>query len=335
MTAAELASAFRERYGKGSYHASALYRNLFKKGFEGFSDLPEFVQSRGLAHQISLDLVFPKVVLSNLVTEDGVIKFITSFEDGAEIESVVVPMKHYHTLCVSTQVGCRQGCLFCKTGRMGFKRNLTAGEIVAQLFLARFYLKKDIRNIVFMGMGEPLDNLDALTRAIQVLSDQQGFDIAHRHMTVSTVGLVEAMKKLGEEKYANLHLAISLNAPNESIRSFLMPVNTRYSMEEIRSALLSFPLRRNGFFFIAYVLIKGVNDAPEHVGMLAEYLKGVPVRLNVIPYNDTGENRFASPSDAEVQAFSTRLEQKNLFVRKRWRKGENLHAACGQLGAWG
>jgi 23S rRNA (adenine2503-C2)-methyltransferase len=335
MTAPELAAAFGDRYGKGSYHASAVYRHIFRKGAEGLlSNLPEFTKSPHLATQLSVDLSFPGAYISNCVSEEGVIKFISSYEDGSETESVIIPMKHYHTLCVSTQVGCRQACRFCKTGRMGFKRHLTAGEIVSQVYLARFTLKKEIRNIVFMGMGEPLDNLDALIRAIAVLSDQKGFDIAHRHMTVSTVGLVEAIGQLGEAGFTNLHLAISLNAPNDAIRSFLMPVNARYSMAEIRSALLRFPLRRNGFFFIAYVLIKGVNDAPDHAEMLAEYLQGLPVRLNVIPYNDTGENRFAAPSDEEVHAFSSYLEQKGLFVRKRWRKGEKLHAACGQLGIW-
>lgn len=334
LTADELALTFGERYRKGHYHSDAVYRNLFKQGRTCLSDLPEFKRSHSLAERISMDLFFPEATISKVISEDEIIKFITSYGDGVETESVIIPMKHYHTLCLSTQVGCRQGCLFCKTGHMGFKRNLTAGEIVSQLYLARFILKKEIRNLVFMGMGEPLDNLEALIRAISVLSDQKGFDIAHRHMTVSTVGLADGIRKLGQQGFTNLHLAISLNAPDDAIRSFLMPVNIRHPMQALKQALFQYPLRRNGFFLIAYVLIKGVNDAPEHAEMLADFLKDLPIRLNVIPYNETGNNRFESPSDEDVHRFASYLEQKNIFVRKRWRKGERLHAACGQLGLW-
>ncbi|MBU0992961.1 MAG: 23S rRNA (adenine(2503)-C(2))-methyltransferase RlmN [Proteobacteria bacterium] len=332
MTYDELTHVFRERYGKGHYHSSAVYRNVFKKGNACLSDLPEFQQSPHLAVGIAKKLHFPEATITNVVTEDGVIKFLTSYGDGLETESVIIPMKQYHTLCVSTQVGCRQGCLFCKTGKMGFKRNLTAGEIISQVYLARFILQKNIRNIVFMGMGEPLDNFKAVIQSINVLSDQKGFDIAHRHITVSTVGLYDGIRKLGEQGLKNLNLAISLNAPNDDIRSHLMPVNAIHSMSRIKEALLGYPLKRNGFFLIAYVLIKGVNDSKAHAFMLADYLNDIPVRLNIVPYNEIRENRFDRPSDADVHRFSSYLEQKNVFVRKRWRKGERLHAGCGQLG---
>ena len=332
MTYEELVRQLRLRYGKGGYHATALYRNVFGNGTLHLKGVPEFDKSVRLADEIESDLAMPSAALSQIVTEDAVIKFVTRYGDGCTVESVIIPMKQYHTLCVSTQVGCRQGCRFCKTGMMGFRRNLSAGEIVSQVFLAKFELGKDIRNVVFMGMGEPLDNVEAVIRAARVISDQKGFDIAPRHITISTVGVEGGIDRLGNANLTNLNLALSLNASNDALRSELMPANKRYSMDRIKAALHRYPLRRNGIFFIAYVLVKGVNDTPGHAAELVAYLDSLPVRVNVIPFNRVEGIDFREPSDADVHRFSAYLEDKGIMVRKRWRKGSELHAACGQLG---
>ena len=327
-----LAGELGRRYGKGMYHAAAICRELFKNGNGDFSAAPEFARSGRLLARISDDasLLRPKVTRQK--REGAVVKFVSALEDGCEIESVVVPMTTYKTLCVSSQVGCRMGCRFCETGKMGLTRNLTVEEIVAQLFTARFVLGHDIRNIVFMGMGEPLDNFDAVTQAIRVMSDQRGFDVALKNITLSTVGLEKGIRQLAGLGWPQLKLAVSLNAPDDAVRSALMPVNRGTPMAALRETLQAYPLGSRGMFLMEYVLIRGVNDGPDAAEKLAAYLAPLPVRLNLIPYNPGTDAPWEAPSDAEVNRFGDRLEELGVFVRKRWSKGRELMAGCGQLG---
>jgi 23S rRNA (adenine2503-C2)-methyltransferase len=203
---------------------------------------------------------------------------------------------------------------------------------VAQVYTVKVVLGITLRNVVFMGMGEPLDNLGSVTQAIEVLGDQRGLDIARRHITVSTVGLVDGIEKLAALNWPQLKLAVSLNAPDDAVRQRLMPVNHRYSMADLKRALLNIPLARGNALFMEYVLIKGINDQPEQAHAVADYLTGLPVKLNLIPCNPDPDGPFASPEAETVDRFLATLIKRKVFVRLRTSKGAQIRAACGQLG---
>lgn len=320
-------------YGKGRFHARALYREIFEKGNFHFGAAPEFAASRALAHALETEISVAPGQVVDTFQEGDLTKFITRLSDNQKIESVIVPMNRYNTLCVSTQVGCRMGCTFCETGRMGWKRHMDVHEITGQLFNARHILKKPVKNIVFMGMGEPFDNFDAVMAAVRVMQVQQGFDIALRHITISTAGLVPGIEKLAEQNLPGIRLAVSINAPDNDTRSRLMPVNRTWPLETIKAALSRFPLPHKGTFLFEYILIKGVNDTPAHADRLAAFIHPLPVRLNLIPCNPVPGKGFESPSDDQMNQFSQLLVKQGIFVIRRWSKGRSVSAGCGQLGS--
>ena len=265
--------------------------------------------------------------------QDGVVKFITRLDDGEEIESVVLPMKTHRTLCVSSQVGCRMGCRFCETAKMGLRRQLTAAEIVGQLFNARRRYGEGIRNVVFMGMGEPFDNFDHVMQAVRVLNDQRGLDVALRYITISTVGRLDGIRRLAAMKMPLLKLAVSLNAARDGLRSRLMPVNTSAPLTDLQQALKEFPLRPDHTLMVAYVLIPGINDSPGDATALAEFLKPLAAKVNLIPFNPGTGSPFQAPGDDDIEKFRGRLVAARVQVQARSTRGRDLMAACGQLGA--
>ena len=273
--------------------------------------------------------------------DDRSIKILLEYPDGARIETVVLLMGGYASLCVSTQVGCSRGCSFCETGRLGLQRNLSSGEIVAQLMVVKFYLGITVSNIVFMGMGEPFDNYDQLVFAIEIFSDQRGINIPVSAMTISTAGHVQGIRRLAcsirEEPERGLNricLAVSLHSTDDRQRSRIMPINRVWSLKELRSALLDFPLaRKRDRIFIEYTLIPEVNDHPEAVEGLVEYLRGVPSCVNIIPCNPVSGGTFSRPSRDQVDRFSKALIEKGQYCRVRDTRGDSIKAACGQLGA--
>ena len=289
----------------------------------------------------------PPAPVERVRREGGLVKFAQRLADGALIESVVVPMrtkergKERRTLCVSTQVGCRMGCVFCATGRMGLVRDLTSEEIVGQAQAAEeLGLRPD--NLVFMGMGEPLDNFDNWAEAVRRLiasrarPGERPRAYSTRGMIVSTCGLLPGLERLARLGWRHLVLAVSLNAPNDEIRSRLMPVNRRWPMAELRAALARHPLR-GGIFLAEYVLFRGVNDSREHARELAAWLKPFRAAVNLIAYNPVGdggaEEPFESPSAAEVERFKRWLNAEGQYARRRLAKGRRIAAACGQLAA--
>ena len=332
LTYPELVDEFRRRYGKGAYHAAALYRAIYQNGNPNFGAVQAFARSPRLLEKLQPDLVMQAGEVLRVVKDGDLIKFTTRLNDGFEIESVVIPMASRYTVCVSSQAGCRMGCAFCETGRKGFYRNLDAAEIVGQVFSAKFVFGAPIRNVVFMGMGEPLDNLDQVLQAIRILCDPRGLNIAPRHITLSTVGPADKILELSKRDGPPFHLAISLNAPNDRIRSKLMPINRKCSMERLKAALLEYPLKRADVLLIEYVLIAGINDAGEHARELSDYLGPLNVRVNVIPLNPSPNSDFSAPEDGAADRFCGRLRNEGLFVWKRARKGHTVMAACGQLG---
>ncbi|MBI1818578.1 MAG: 23S rRNA (adenine(2503)-C(2))-methyltransferase RlmN [Deltaproteobacteria bacterium] len=287
---------------------------------------------------------------------DGLTKFClpvgTHPGMALETESVIIPMRNYsgmdwYTLCLSSQVGCRMGCTFCETGRMGLLRNLSSAEIVRQRLVARQlmldqdplaatrpfrYFSDGIRNLVFMGMGEPLDNFDAVVQAIRVFNDPRGLDIPLTQVTISTVGRIDGIRKLAQLNWPNLRLAISLNAPNDRLRDELMPINKGMPLADLQLALLDYPLPRRGLFLIEYVLIKDVNDAPALADEVAAWCRPLRCVVNVIPYNPQRDASYATPSDDAIVRFCARLRSQGVFVKRRITHGRDLMGACGQLG---
>lgn len=261
------------------------------------------------------------------------------------IESVVIPMINTkgalsHTLCVSSQVGCAMGCDFCETAQMGLIRDLSPERIVAQWWRAThdhaLPAGKRITNIVFMGMGEPLDNTDNVLRAIEILTDRNGCNVAMSKITVSTVGRVDGINRLREKclehGWHRLGLAVSVNAPNDDVRSRIMPINKRWDMGELRRALIGFPRSSRNKIMIEYVLIPGVNDAPEHADEIAAWCGPLPCCLNIIPYNPRRDSPWPAPTEESVRAFMDRCRSHGVFIKRRQTKGRDTMAACGQLG---
>lgn len=252
-----LVHTFEKDFGKGEFHARALYREVFKRGNADFLSAPEFTASPRLAAILEQEVAVSPGQVVDTFEEEELNKFITRLDDGLTIESVVIPMTRYKTLCVSSQVGCKMGCAFCETAKMGFKRNLTVSEIVGQVYNARHTLGEPVKNVVFMGMGEPFDNFDAVMGAVAVIKEQRGFDIALRHITLSTSGLVSGINRLAGMNLPGIRLAISVNAADDITRSALMPVNNRYGLDELKQCLMAYPLGSRGVFLFEYILIRG------------------------------------------------------------------------------
>ncbi|CAM0117691.1 23S rRNA (adenine(2503)-C(2))-methyltransferase RlmN [Rhabdochlamydiaceae symbiont of Dictyostelium giganteum] len=331
LTQSEFTEEIVRRLGKGERHATLLYSVWIREGGPGDLSWVE-PQAMPLVLQM-IDLVQADVSQVSKLLEDGELKkFLLKLSDGYETESVIIPMKSGLTLCVSSQVGCKMGCSFCETGKMGLIRSLSVQEIIQQLFIAKTLLKADIRNIVFMGMGEPFDNYDAVMKAINVMMDPKGFGLGPRHITVSTSGRAHFIRRFTYEADPSIHLAVSINAPNDEIRAKIMPVNKESSLKELKEVLQEYSLGKKRTILIEYVLLKGVNDALEHADELADYLRGLPVKINLIPYNAQSKARFLAPEEAIQNDFFLRLKARGYPVFLRRHKGRSVMGACGQLG---
>jgi len=318
------------KLGKGRIHARALYSHFMKKGsLEGFAVEKQARELKDLILD-QVDFSIPSHRVS--FNEEGTVKFLLEFERGLESESVFIPMKSKSTLCVSSQIGCKMGCTFCETGRMGLIRSLTRDEIVAQAFIAVHLLKKKVDNIVFMGMGEPLDNFDEVMGAIDILTDDGGLGFGPSRISVSTSGLVDKIDLFAERADPALNLAVSVNAPNDEVRQKVMPVNRKWDMAALKGAMKRFCSHPRRQIFIEYVLMEGVNDSLECADQLAEYLRGLKVKVNLIPYNPQTRDRFAPPKQEVIEAFLERMQEHGYLTFLRQTKGQKIKAACGQLG---
>jgi 23S rRNA (adenine2503-C2)-methyltransferase len=357
MTSAAFVRAACER-GFGAGQAVRAYREVFRSGaLEVLSGGRVIARAGPGAVGSALAEETPEGTTIKFLQEvAGVAGGVLARRGGFErlrVESVVIPMVgrkgvRTHSLCVSSQVGCAMGCGFCETAQMGLIRSLTAAEIVGQWFAATHLLgeRRRIANIVFMGMGEPMDNFEAVCQAIRVLCDHNGASVGASNISVSTVGRIDGLTKLAqlvrEEGFHRLGLAVSINAPNDEIRSRIMPVNRAMPMAALREALLDFPIRGGGKICFEYVLIPGVNDGREHARELAAYLEPfgarggerVPVGLvNLIPYNPRRDSPWRAPLEEEVEGFMAALVGAGVYVKRRRTKGRAMMGACGQLGA--
>ncbi|MCG3172542.1 MAG: Dual-specificity RNA methyltransferase RlmN [Myxococcota bacterium] len=263
---------------------------------------------------------------------DGTIKYVFTTRDGGRVESVMIPEENRTTLCISTQVGCAMACSFCVTGTLGLKRNLQCAEIVEQVYQVARDLRylRPITNLVYMGMGEPLHNIDAVISSIHLLLDQKGCNFSRRRITVSTSGLVRQMERLGAETPVNL--AVSLNATTDEVRDVIMPVNRKWPIAELMDACRRFPIANGRRILIEYVMLAGVNDSLDDAKRLAGLVQGVECKINLLPYNEGPIAAYRRPSDEAVAAFQNHLISQGLTVFVRVSRGRDIGAACGQLG---
>lgn len=345
FTRERLADRFRLLYGKGSGYAGALFETVHRGGGTDVSAHPRFRANPALARRVAEDfrLALPEVV--EQLADGEVRKLRLRLADGEAVESVLLPMRRHLTLCLSSQAGCARGCLYCETGQGGLSRSLDTGEIVAQLLVARFGLGRPVGNLVFMGMGEPLDNLEAVLPAIDIFRDPRGPDIATSDICLSTCGQADGIRRLAQAAAAErgrpgaralhaLRLAVSLNAPDDGLRSSLMPVNRRWPLAELKEALRAWKrVCARDSLSVEYVLLAGVNDRREHALALASWLRELDTAVHLIPCNPRGGSPFARPSGRAVADFFGWLVGAGQFTLVRAGRGERILAGCGQLGA--
>lgn len=316
-------------WGQPRYRARQLLKWVYK-GVTNFGDMTDL--SRAFREELpSRARLSTLSLVARQESRDGTQKFRWLLEDGQSIESVLIPEEDHSTLCLSSQVGCALGCRFCLTGRQGLTRNLSAGEMVSQVLYVRPWVRagRPLTNLVFMGLGEPLANFEALVRAVRLLEAPWGLNFSYRRITVSTAGLAPLIPRLGQEVRVNL--TVSLNAADEITREALMPINRRYPLKELLAACRAFPLPRHRRLTFAYVLLGGVNDHPAMARDLARLLRGFRAKVNLIPFNPHPDLPFSPPEPRRVLEFQEILRQAHFPVFIRESRGQDIAAACGQL----
>jgi 23S rRNA (adenine2503-C2)-methyltransferase len=320
-----------EARGHKAFHARQIFRWVYRRGVTDVDAMTDL--SRDLRAALGRDFTIATPELTHRErSADGTEKFLLGLADGRQIESVFIPDTPSMTFCISTQVGCAMACAFCLTGKMGLVRNLTAGEIVGQVRVLAGALGMHDKafNIVLMGMGEPLHNYDETMKALRILTDESGFAMPPRRITLSTVGLLPALERLAKEPVMP-NIAISLHAPTDALRAELVPLNKKYGVADIIAACQRFPLRKRRRITFEYVLLAGVNDSPDDARRLAKVLHGVKSKVNLIPLNAAPGIPFERPTDIAIDRFAKILADRGLIVSVRKSRGRDIRAACGQL----
>ncbi len=322
--------------GMRSFRAGQIFKWTYLRQADSFEEMTDL--AKNLRQRLETQFTIPRLDIERTeVSADGTEKLLFRLTDGKYIEAVLIPQKDHYTLCISSQAGCRQACRFCLTAKGGFQRNLTCAEIVSQVRDARQYLKKKhedipLSNIVFMGMGEPLDNYDAVIKALSIITDSDyGLKFSPRRVTVSTCGLVPEILRLGRDTEANL--AVSLNATEDATRTELMPVNRRYPMAELLAACRNYHMKPRNKITFEYILIKGINDTDEDAHRLVRLLAPIKAKVNLIPFNPHEKSRFQRPTPGDVSRFMQILLDRQVTAIVRKSKGDDISAACGQLKA--
>ena len=305
---------FVKSLGLPAYRGRQVFSWLYRYNITDFSQMTDLTKDLRASLTSQASFQWPEIADVEC-SKDGSVKYGFQLSDKSYIESVLIPEEDRNTLCVSSQVGCAMGCEFCLTGGLGFKRNLSPGEIVGQVVKVRNWLyeergeKSILNNLVFMGMGEPLANFDNLIDSLEILTDQRGLNFSDRRITVSTCGLVPKIKELGQKTKVNL--AVSLHSVDDSIRSRLMPINNKYPVDQLLNACKNFPIPKRKRIMFEYILIKGLNDSVEDAEFLAERLRDLPCKINLLPYNESDGLPFQRPSDSQI----------NLFQETLWKAG--------------
>lgn len=330
-------TALAAAHGIKSYRLAQLYRAATKElvaGLDAVTTLPKELRAALAGEGFTFDSVEPVVIAHS--QDKQTIKGLFRLADGNEVEAVL--MQHHggrNTVCLSSQSGCAFACAFCATGQAGFTRHLTPTEIFDQ---ARYFAQllhaqgRKVTNVVFMGMGEPFHNYAAVMDAVRLLNDPHGFGLGHRHITISTVGIVPQIDAFAHEGI-QVNLAISLHAPTDDVRSSIMPVNRKWSLEELMAACRRYIAQTNRKIFFEYVMLDGVNDRPQDAVALAGLMRGPLYHVNVIPYNSTPDAKLGASGDERIRAFAAILEAKGVPCTVRTPMGRDIAAACGQLRA--
>ncbi|MEZ5358891.1 MAG: 23S rRNA (adenine(2503)-C(2))-methyltransferase RlmN [Candidatus Zixiibacteriota bacterium] len=318
--------------GKQAFHGRLVYKWIYKQmefDTANWSDIGKDIRA-ALAEQYRIEL--PQI-LDRQKSEDGTEKFLFGLEDGQSIEAVRIfdDASGRMTLCVSSQVGCALGCKFCATGKMGFKRNLTVGEIVAQpMILRQLYGEEAFDNMVFMGMGEPLLNYDNVMGAVDILIDSAGLMLGAKRITISTSGLVKEIRRLADSG-SKVNLALSLHAANDKLRKRLMPIANSCTLAELMEAITYWTSVRTRRVTFEYILFKGVNDSKDDAMELAKLVRGIPCKINLLAYNPVPGLDFERPSEEDIDRFAQILYPRTPAVTVRKSRGKDIDAACGQL----
>ena len=331
--------AFVGELGSKPFRARQLMNWLYKRGEGDISQMTDLAKDFRATLRERAEVRLPEIVKTQVAT-DGTRKWLLSAGNGQAFETVFIPEEDRGTLCISSQVGCVLDCTFCSTAQQGFNRNLTTAEIVGQVWLAIRELSAEtgwktgddriITNIVLMGMGEPLANFRNVVPAIRIFLDDLGFDISRRRVTLSTSGLVPQIYRLAEE--VNCALAVSLHAPDDELRSQIVPINRKHNIAELLEACWHYLDEQNGrSVTFEYVMLDGVNDQPEHARELAKLLRGKPAKLNLIPFNPFPGTTYRRSPQAVIERFRDELMQRDIIVTIRKTRGDDIDAACGQL----
>ena len=334
LTHDELLS-FVAELGEKRFRADQIFQWLHARGassLDQMSDLSKDLRAR-LADTVALGTLEVAEVQRSI---DGTRKLRLTTRDGKSIESVLIPDGDKLTQCISSQVGCALDCQFCATATLGLTRNLEPGEIADQVYRAQELLAREepgrrITNLVYMGMGEPLHNYDAVVKSIAILTDERGANFSHRRITVSTVGLVPGIERLGREAHVRPNLAVSLNAASDQVRDRIMPVNRKWPIARLLAALRAYPLERRRRITFEYVLLAGVNDSGEDAELLARLLRGMKCKVNLIPWNPHPGAPYQRPSADAIERFQNRVKELGLAAYLRTPRGDDIDAACGQL----
>ncbi|NLM94115.1 MAG: 23S rRNA (adenine(2503)-C(2))-methyltransferase RlmN [Firmicutes bacterium] len=311
------------------FRAKQIMQWIYHRGrfdFHQMGNLPKTLRDK-LDETASIAL--PRIT-ARRISRDGTQKYLLELEDGATIETVLIPEGNRRTLCVSSQVGCAMDCRFCATGAQGFQRNLTVGEMVGQVLVVQKDSQDKITNIVLMGMGEPLANYEQVMGAVRLWNDPLGLGIAARRLTISTCGLVPGIERLSREGL-QVVLAVSLHAPNDDLRNQIMPINRRYNLSQLMDVCRQYVEATNRRITFEYALMQGFNDSLEHARQLAQLIKGILCHVNIIPLNPVNGHGWASPTKKQVLLFQQELARYNIEATVRAERGADIEAACGQL----
>lgn len=313
------------------FTATQIYQWIFQKGIldpNTFTNLSQSIRTQ-LLTTFDWNLF---AIDSHLISRDTSQKFLLRTHDGLLLEMVLMPYENRSTLCISSQVGCKMGCTFCQTGKMGFKRNLSSGEILAQILLANQFLKEEkVSNIVFMGMGEPLDNYEQVVKACSIMIDPKAFGLSTARVTISTSGLVPEIRQLGRD--LPVRLAISLHTADNEKRSKMMPINRTYPLEVLKEALLEYPAPKRYGITFEYVMIEGANDSIQDAKKLVKFLHGLKAKVNLIPINHFPGVEMQASDAARIREFQKYLTDRSIAAPVRYSRGQDISGGCGQLAA--
>lgn len=323
--------------GEKKFRAEQMLKWIHHFGIDNFDEMTNISKTLKQKLKEVAEIRGPQVVSSQF-SEDGTCKWVVRVTSGSCVETVYIPDGKRGTLCVSSQAGCSLDCSFCSTGKQGFNSDLTVAEIIGQVWIAARHFnnvpaKKDrsITNVVMMGMGEPLMNFDNVVDAMNLMMDDLGYGLSKRRVTLSTSGVVPALRKLGE--VTDVSLAVSLHAPNDELRNLLVPINRKYPLADLLDAIDQYMsgLPDKRVVTIEYTLLAGVNDQPEHAAQLIQLLKNVPCKINLIPFNPFPHSGYERPSNNAVRRFQEQLQEAGFNVTVRRTRGDDIDAACGQL----